>query len=240
MSLRAAVVPVLPSWAHPEEVPLSALSLHGEALYVHAARALGSMPGARVFVTTPTGGGLAVERVLTDAGLAGVRVIEDVHSAGAALAAVLDKVPDAAKPASGHEVGMVLLHDPRCPLVPTSFLREVLDRAEGEPEALHMGARAVTDTVKVVDDGLVLTTVDRNVLRLLTSPLVVSVSVLRQLHSDGRLVDCAEIADVLELARSFGKTVRWAIASSLTNRIAEASEIALLECLVEVRADTRS
>ena len=238
MSLRAAVVPVLPSWTHPEAVPVSSLRLHGEPLYVHAARALASLRGARVVVTTPTGSGEAVRKAVADAGLAGVRVIEGVASVGAALAAALDDVPDSSGLAAGHEIGVVLLHDPRCPLVPPSYLRDVLERAVGEPHAVHVGAHSVTDTVKAVDDGSVLANVDRDVLRVLTSPLAVSVPVLRQLHSDGRLADCADMIDILEQVRATGTPVRWVAASSLARRIAETAEIALLECLVEVRADT--
>ena len=238
MSLRAAVVPVLPSGTHPEAVPLSSLRLHGEPLYVHAARALASLPGARVLVTTPTGAGGAVRRAVADAGLVGVRVIEGVASVGAALATALEEVPYSSGLAAGHEIGVVLLHDPRCPLVPPSFLRDVLERAVGEPDAMHVGASAVTDTVKAVDDGSVSATVDRDVLRVLTSPLAVSVPLLRTLHIDGRLADCTDMLDILELVRATGTPVRWVATSSMARRIAETAEVALLECLVEVRADT--
>jgi 2-C-methyl-D-erythritol 4-phosphate cytidylyltransferase len=238
MSLRAAVVPVLPSWNHAEAVPLSSLCLHGEPLFVHAARALASLWGARVIVTTPSGSGGAVRSSLADAGLSGVRVVEGVASVGAALATALDDVANRSGPAAEHAIGVVLLHDPRCPLVPPSCLREVLERAVGEPDAVHVGARSVTDTVKIVNDGSVLATVDRDVLRVLTSPMAISVPVLRQLHSDGRLADCTDMIDVLELARAAGTRVRWVAAPSLARRIAETAEVTLLECLVEVRADT--
>lgn len=238
MSLRAAVVPVLPSWNHAEAVPLSSLCLHGEPLFVHAARALASLRGARVIVTTPSGSGGAVRSSLADAGLSGVRVVEGVASVGAALATALDDVANLSGPAAEHAIGVVLLHDPRCPLVSPSCLREVLERAVGEPDAVHVGARSVTDTVKIVNDGSVLATVDRDVLRVLTSPMAISVPVLRQLHSDGRLADCTDMIDVLELARAAGTRVRWVAAPSLARRIAETAEVALLECLVEVRADT--
>lgn len=240
MSLRAAVVPVLPSLANPEAAPLSSLRLHGEPLYVHAVRALSSLPGARVLVTTPTGSGDAVRSAVADAGFPAVRVIEGVTSMGAALAAVLDDVPRSSGLAAGHEIGVVLLHDPRCPLVPPSSLRDVLGRAVGEPDAVHVGTSAVTDTVKAVNDGSVLATVDRDVLRMLTSPLAVSVPVLRKLRNTGRLADCADLVDILELVRATGSPVRWVTASSLARRIADTADVALLECLVEVRADTWS
>jgi 2-C-methyl-D-erythritol 4-phosphate cytidylyltransferase len=239
MSLRAAVVPVLPSWSHAGADPLSLLCLHGQPLYVHAARALASLRGARVLVTAPTGSGVAVRDALADAGLAGVRVREGVDTVGAALETAMDDLTSSSGPAAGHEVGVVLLHDPRCPLLPPSYLHEVLDRVVDEPGAVHVGAHAVTDTVKTVDDGHVLATVDREVLRVLTSPLAVSVAMLRQLHGDARLGECADMIDVIELFREARMPVRWVAAPSMGRRIADKAEVALLECLVEVRAGTR-
>lgn len=239
MSLRAAVVPILPSCAHSGAPPVSSLCLHGQPLFVHAARALASLPGARVVVTTPTGPSGEVQRALTKAQLAGVRVMTGVDSVGAALAIALDDVVGSSRIGGQHEVGVVLLHDPRCPLVPASFLGEVLGRAVDEPGAVHVGTRPVTDTVKAVDDGSVRATVDRDILRVLTSPLVLSVTTLRRLYDDGHLLGCVDIVDVLELVRATGIRVRWVAASNLSRRIEDQAEVSLLECLVEVRANAR-
>jgi len=160
-----------------------------------------------------------------------------VDSVGAALAIARDDVEESSPIGGQHQVGVVLLHDPRCPLVPASFLRDVLGRAVDEPSAVHVGTLPVTDTVKAVDDGSVRATVDRDILRVLTSPLALSVATLRHLYDDGHLVDCVDIVDVLELVRATGIRVRWVAASNLSRRIEDQAEVALLECLVEVRAN---
>jgi 2-C-methyl-D-erythritol 4-phosphate cytidylyltransferase len=239
VSLRAAVVPVLASRSGVEAEPLSAVLLFGEPLYVHATRALSALPGARVLVTTATGRADAVRDLLVSAGLPWARVDEvgPVGSGvGAALVRALADLPPVLGDAAEHEVGVVLLHDPRCPLVPASCLHEVLERAVDLPGAVHAAARPVTDTVKSVDAGAVRATVDRDVLRVLASPLALPVTLLRRLDAAGVLAGCREPGELLDLARAHGVAVHWVNAPSLGRRVADAAQVGVLECFADVRA----
>ncbi|MFC6344489.1 hypothetical protein ACFP8W_21080, partial [Nocardioides hankookensis] len=47
-----------------------------------------------------------------------------------------------------------VLHDPLCPMTPPAFIADCLARAV-ERGCVVVGVRPVTDTVKVVDDGVV-------------------------------------------------------------------------------------
>lgn len=244
MSLRAAVVPVLHGRGRDGGEPLSAAVLHGEPLYVHAARALAALPGARVLVTTSADRAAAVRTELGRSGIPWARVAAVAPGVGATLDRALADLPQVGRGAGQHEVGVVLLHDPRCPLVPASCLHEVLEGAESDPQAVHAAARPVTDTVKTVDGvavgsssgGTVGATVDRDGLRALASPLALPVRVLRRLAADGALAGCAEPGEVLDLALAVGVPVRWVAAPSLGRRVVDAAEVGVLECFADVRA----
>ena len=258
MSLRAALVPVLQGRGRTDAEALSATLLHGEPLYVHAARALAALPGARVLVTTTPAQAAAVRTRLGRSGIPWARVVETAPGVGATLVRALAELPAVSGRAAEHEVGVVLVHDPRCPLVPASCLHEVLERAEADPTAVHAAARPVTDTVKSVSAGsdvvgstagttvsttvgstvstTVGTTVDRDTLRALASPLALPVRLLRRLDDGGGLAGCVEPGDVLDLALAAGVPVRWVAAPSLARRVVSVAEVGVLECFADVRA----
>ena len=73
-----------------------------------------------------------------------------------------------------------LLHDALCPMTPASFLAECLLEAVAH-DAVVVGVRPVTDTVKHVEDGYVGATVDRASLLAVTSPVVLPASVVAAL-----------------------------------------------------------
>lgn len=70
-----------------------------------------------------------------------------------------------------------VLHDALCPLTPPEFLADCLAEAV-EHDAVVVGVRPVTDTVKHVEDGTVGATVDREDLLVVTSPVVLPASVV--------------------------------------------------------------
>lgn len=74
----------------------------------------------------------------------------------------------------------LVLHDALCPMTPPAFLAACVARAV-ERSCVVVGARPVTDTVKVVADGLVGSTVDRDGLVALASPVVLPPSVVAAL-----------------------------------------------------------
>ena len=75
-----------------------------------------------------------------------------------------------------------VLHDALCPMTPPAFVAACVTRAV-EHECVVVGVRPVTDTVKVVEDGLVGQTVDREGLVAVVSPVVLPASVLARLDA---------------------------------------------------------
>ena len=94
----------------------------------------------------------------------------------------------------------------------------------------------MTDTVKSVIDGVVLTTVDRDLLRVVSSPLVLPMGLLRHLADDGSLAGCADSGALVEQARSADTPVRWVPAPAIARRVSNAAAVSVLECLTEVGA----
>lgn len=70
----------------------------------------------------------------------------------------------------------VVLHDALCPMTPPGFIAACVERSLATG-AVVVGVRPVTDTVKVVTDGLVGATVDRDGLLAVASPLVLPAGV---------------------------------------------------------------
>jgi 2-C-methyl-D-erythritol 4-phosphate cytidylyltransferase len=74
----------------------------------------------------------------------------------------------------------VVLHDPLCPMTPPDFIAACLEQAV-DHACVVVGTRPVTDTVKVVEDGLVGETVDREGLVVVASPVVLPPAVVAAL-----------------------------------------------------------
>jgi 2-C-methyl-D-erythritol 4-phosphate cytidylyltransferase len=75
-----------------------------------------------------------------------------------------------------------VLHDPLCPMTPPAFIAECVARAV-ERGCVVVGVRPVTDTVKVVVDGVVGETVDRDELVAVASPVVLPATVVAALDA---------------------------------------------------------
>lgn len=224
MTLRA-VVPVLPATGRLDGLPVAAVRLHGRPLFVHAARTLQEVAGQDMVVSAPRSARRSVLAALAAHDLAGTEVVEAGDLLGDVLAAVL-----APPPAAG-----VLVHDPRCPLTPASCLREVMAVAARNPDAVVVASRPVTDTVKVMVDGLVQANVERDRLRLVASPLVLPAALLARLAATGELQACADIDHLLALVRAAGGRLLWVAAPSTARRVSDAAAVGVLECLTEVR-----
>lgn len=119
----------------------------------------------------------------------------------------------------------VVLHDPLCPMTPPAFLADCVARAD-ERGCVVVGVRPVTDTVKVVEDGLVGETVDRDGLVCVASPVVLPPTVVAAL--DG-LPTTDFAALVAELRSRY--PVELMAAPPSARRVSSVDDVRVLEAL---------
>jgi 2-C-methyl-D-erythritol 4-phosphate cytidylyltransferase len=184
-AVRADVVGVVPVPAGEDSWLVSVTDLDGEPLVVHAVRAVLQV-AAQVVVLAPGSAVAGLRQNLDDAGLPQVRTgaTEDPRAAGESgrgggdLAAAVGRALGGSLP-----VGCValLVHDPLCPLAPAAHLSDVLDELALPGGGYRAGAAVhpMTDTVKAVhadaEGFAVAGTVDRERLRVVTTPVLVPV-----------------------------------------------------------------
>ena len=118
----------------------------------------------------------------------------------------------------------LVIHDPLCPLTPSSFLREAVEVAL-ETDEVVVGVRPVTDTIKVDLGERLGETIDRSTLREVTSPLVLPARVVAGLTE----MPTGDLTSVLMLVSAGG--VRELEAPPLARRIRATEDIPLLEAL---------
>lgn len=135
---------------------------------------------------------------------------------------------DASVPWSGIvEAGEdLVLHDALCPMTPATFIASCLDlaRRTGRPV---VGVRPVTDTVKVVSDGLVGETLDRDRLLAVASPLVVPAAVLALLPAR----PSSDLAVAVASLAAADHQVETLEAPPEGRRVASVDDVRLLEAL---------
>jgi 2-C-methyl-D-erythritol 4-phosphate cytidylyltransferase len=120
----------------------------------------------------------------------------------------------------------VVFHDALCPMTPPAFIAACLEQARTSGEVV-VGVRPVTDTVKVVADGLVGQTLDRDDLVAITSPLVLPAHVVAQL--DRRPV--TDLAQAVADLAAAGHRVAFVQAPSEGRRVASAEDVRVLDAL---------
>jgi 2-C-methyl-D-erythritol 4-phosphate cytidylyltransferase len=135
-------------------------------------------------------------------------------------------VPWAGLAESGDDV---VLHDSLCPMTPPDFIRACVERARetGRPV---VGVRPVTDTVKVVSDGFVGETVDREGLLAVASPLVIPAEVAAVIDHPSH--DLARA--VVDLVAA-GHQVETLVAPPEARRVSSVEGVRLLEALTDPR-----
>lgn len=117
----------------------------------------------------------------------------------------------------------LVLHDPLCPLTPVAFLRAAA-AASGQ---VVVGVRPVTDTIKLVRDGVVGGTVVRDALWTVTSPVVLSAPVVKALSEWPDLDSFAALVSALR--ERF--PVCFLLAPSIGRRVEDESAVRLLEAV---------
>ncbi|WP_101523598.1 2-C-methyl-D-erythritol 4-phosphate cytidylyltransferase [Nocardioides houyundeii] len=127
----------------------------------------------------------------------------------------------------------LVLHDPLCPMTPASFIATCVSEALATG-AVVVGARPVTDTVKHVEDSVVGTTVDREALRVVCSPIVLPAQVVASLPGPPD-PDFARAVSSLAAEHE----VTFLEAPPEARRVASADDVAVLEALTADRPRVR-
>jgi 2-C-methyl-D-erythritol 4-phosphate cytidylyltransferase len=120
-----------------------------------------------------------------------------------------------------------VLHDSLCPLTPPDFLAACVERCVAE-DAVVVGVRPVTDTVKQLDGPYVGATVDRDRLVHVCSPVVLPPAVAAAMED-------APTTDLTALVASLRDThpVLTVEAPSTAARVSGADDVRALEALRE-------
>lgn len=119
----------------------------------------------------------------------------------------------------------VVLHDPLCPMTPPAFIAACVEQAV-ERSCVVVATRPVTDTVKVVADGLVGETLDRDGLVAVASPVVLPPAVVADL---GALPSTDFVALVAALRTAY--PVELAEAPPAARRVGSEEDVRVLEAL---------
>ncbi|WP_300678158.1 2-C-methyl-D-erythritol 4-phosphate cytidylyltransferase [Nocardioides sp.] len=130
----------------------------------------------------------------------------------------------------------VAIHDVLCPMTPASFIAEAIVRSE-ETDAVVVGVRPVTDTVKELAAGAIGGTVDRDGLWQVASPLVLPAEAVAAL---GEGPGTTDFAAVVGLLAERGFTIETLEAPAEARRVATADEVRLLEAQTAQAAQGRS
>ncbi len=120
----------------------------------------------------------------------------------------------------------LVLHDALCPMTPPAFVAACLEQARASGDVV-VGVRPVTDTVKVVTDGRVGETLDRDDLLAIASPLVLPAHVLARL--DGRPV--TDLAQAVADLAAAGHRVATVPAPSEGRRVSSVEDVRVLDAL---------
>lgn len=127
----------------------------------------------------------------------------------------------------------VVLHDPLCPMTPPAFIAECVAHAV-DRGCVVVGVRPVTDTVKVVEAGLVGETLDREGLVTVASPVVLPPAVVASL---GGLATSDLVALVAELRRRY--PVELVEAPPYARRVGTEEDLRVLEALTRAPGPAR-
>ena len=102
------------------------------------------------------------------------RAVDLLGRFAAAVAVVTDAADADALRARLSDFDRAVIHDPLCPLVSERFARRLLVEHGAQGGQPVVAVRPVIDTIKAAPGGVVAQTVDRDGLRVVSSPIIVS------------------------------------------------------------------
>jgi 2-C-methyl-D-erythritol 4-phosphate cytidylyltransferase len=124
----------------------------------------------------------------------------------------------------------LVLHDSLCPMTPPAFIAACLELARSTGHAV-VGTRPVTDTVKVVADGLLGQTLDRDALVAIASPLVLPAALVASLPARPDPDLARAVADLT----AAGHQVETLLAPPEARRVSSTDDVRLLDALTTGR-----
>ena len=203
--------------------PKAVVALAGEPLVVHACRALRDAGVAEIVVAAPADNVDEVASLLPD-----VRVVAGGATRTASVRRALAELsPDA---------DIVLVHDAARALAPPSLVQRVVDAVTAGADAV-VPVVTVADTVKQVDEtGVVVATVDREMLRAVQTPQGFRRAVLVAAHDAAG--DDADASDDAGLVERLGRKVVTVPGAAEALKITTPSDLLVAEMLVRRRAQT--
>ncbi len=132
------------------------------------------------------------------------------------------------------DIEFVLVHDAARALAPVRVTERVL-------ASLHDGASAVvpavpvSDTVKLVEDGAVIRTLDRSTLRLIQTPQGFTRAALERAHQAAQERGEVDVSDDAGLCEAAGIPVRVVAGDALAFKITRPLDLVLAEAILEAR-----
>ncbi|WP_029898608.1 2-C-methyl-D-erythritol 4-phosphate cytidylyltransferase [Desulfohalovibrio reitneri] len=205
------------------DTPKQFLSYRGAPLFWRSARVLAGLPELEglVFVLPPDqGDGEDLIRKLEGEAPLGVawRVTRGGARRQDSVAAGLAEVPP--------DCGRVLVHDSARPFLTPSLCASLLDALESADAAIP--GLPVTDTIKVVEDGLAAETPDRSRLAAVQTPQAFRADVLRRGHETARAEDW-DVTDDAMLVERLGGSVAVVPGDPGNIKITNPEDLRLLE-----------
>jgi 2-C-methyl-D-erythritol 4-phosphate cytidylyltransferase len=209
--------------------PKALLPLGGVPMLVHAVGALAAAADVSLVVVAAPPEQVETTRELLAAHHAGADL---VVVAGGATRRESVRAALAALPA---EVRAVLVHDAARPLAPVALVEAVAAAVHGAP-AVVPGV-PVTDTIKQVDDDVVVATVDRSRLRAVQTPQGFHRDVLERAHGahDARGPDATDDAGMVE---ALGVPVRVVPGHEEAFKVTRPLDLLLAETVLARRGGT--
>jgi 2-C-methyl-D-erythritol 4-phosphate cytidylyltransferase len=205
-------------------VPKALVAVGGEALVVLACRAMREAGIDEVVVAAPADCVAEVESSV--AGTA--RVVAGGVTRTESVRRALDEL--------SSDVDIVLVHDAARALAPASLVRRVVAAIEGGADAV-VPVVPVADTVKQVDEsGVVVATVDREMLRAVQTPQGFRRDVLVAAHeAAGADADATDDAGLVE---RLGVTVSTVRGSADALKVTTAADLLFAEALLRHRSQS--
>jgi len=139
----------------------------------------------------------------------------------------------------------LVLHDPLCPLTPPDFIAQCVAEALAD-DVVVLGARPVTDTVKVLSGQVIGGTIDREDLLTITSPVVIPPGRISDLLGPGAEpgpemeLDSIRFVDLVAKLAADPDGVRFREAPALGARVHDLADLKMLEGLSQLAASADS